>query len=134
MHPTTIMRHSEGGSSYQRTSGLASWGAMSLPLEDAVAVGETLAGCDLRPPRDAMLVTPLPAAMCPSLHCWSRPYRRQPPKSSDRSRRCVPVGRRSRPEIANLEARAGRGQIRRIPIVLEGSRRLMQPSATKYLS
>jgi AraC-like DNA-binding protein len=63
MHPTTIMRHSEGGSSYQRTSGLASWGAMSLPVEAAVAVGETLAGCDLRPPRDGMLVTPPPAAM-----------------------------------------------------------------------
>jgi AraC-like DNA-binding protein len=63
MHPTNIMRHSEGGSSYQRTSGLASWGAMSLPVADMAAVGETLAGCDLTPLRDAMLIAPLPAAM-----------------------------------------------------------------------
>ena len=63
MHPTNIMRASEGGNSYQRTSGSASWGAMSLPVEDAAAVGETLAGCDLTPPRNAMLITPPPSTM-----------------------------------------------------------------------
>jgi len=63
MHPTDIMRSSEGGSCYQRTSGSASWGAMSLPVADAAAVGETLAGCDLTPPRNAMLITPPPFTM-----------------------------------------------------------------------
>jgi AraC-like DNA-binding protein len=61
--PTDIMRASEGGSAYQRTSGSASWGSMSLPVADAAAVGETLAGCDLTPPRNAMLITPPPSTM-----------------------------------------------------------------------
>lgn len=63
MHTTNIMRASEGVNSYQRTSGSASWGAMSLPLADAAVVGETLAGCDLRPPRNSMLITPPPSTM-----------------------------------------------------------------------
>ena len=58
MHPTKIVRHGEGDSTFQRSSGSASWGAMSLPVKDAAAVGETLAGCDLTPPRNAMLITP----------------------------------------------------------------------------
>src|ERR1700736_2366573 len=33
MHPTNIVRHGEGESTFQRSSGSASWGAMSLPLE-----------------------------------------------------------------------------------------------------
>ena len=63
MHPTDIMRSSEGGSCYQRTSGPASWASMSLPVEDMVAFGEAVAGLDLTPPRNAMLVTPPPPAM-----------------------------------------------------------------------
>jgi AraC-like DNA-binding protein len=63
IHPTDIMRASEGGSAYQHTSGSASWGSMSLPVADAAAVGETLAGCDLTPPRNAMLITPPPSTM-----------------------------------------------------------------------
>ena len=63
MHPTNIIRHGEGESTFQRSSGSASWGAMSLPVEVAAAVGETLAGCDLMPPRNAMLITPTPSAM-----------------------------------------------------------------------
>jgi AraC-like DNA-binding protein len=63
MHPTNIVRHGEGESTFQRSSGSASWGAMSLPMEDAVTVGETLAGCDLTPPRSAMLIIPSPSAM-----------------------------------------------------------------------
>ena len=33
MHPTNIVRHTEGESTFQRSSGSASWGAMSLPME-----------------------------------------------------------------------------------------------------
>ncbi|MGA8195402.1 MAG: hypothetical protein WB902_18750, partial [Acetobacteraceae bacterium] len=36
---------------------------MSLPLEDMAAVGALIAGCDLTPPSDALIVTPPPAAM-----------------------------------------------------------------------
>jgi AraC-like DNA-binding protein len=63
MHPTNIVRHGEGESTFQRSSGSASWGAMSLPMEVAAAVGEALAACDLMPPRNAMLITPPPSAM-----------------------------------------------------------------------
>ena len=57
MHPTKIVRHGEGESTFQRPSGWASWSAMSLPMEDAAAVGETSAGCDLMPRCDASLIT-----------------------------------------------------------------------------
>lgn len=63
MHPTNIVRHGEGESTFQRSSGSASWGAMSLPMEVAAAVGETLAGSDVMPPRNATLITPRPSAM-----------------------------------------------------------------------
>jgi len=63
MLPTNIVRHGEGASTFQRSSGSARWGAMSLPLADAAAVGETLAGCDLMPPRSTTLITPSPSAM-----------------------------------------------------------------------
>jgi AraC-like DNA-binding protein len=63
MLPTNIVRHGDGESTFQRSSGSASWGAMSLPLADAVALGETFAGCDLTPPRNTMLITPAVRAM-----------------------------------------------------------------------
>ncbi|HKM74470.1 MAG TPA: helix-turn-helix domain-containing protein [Stellaceae bacterium] len=62
MQPTNIIRHSEGKSSFQHSSGSACWGAMSLPVEDMVSVGAAIAGVDLAPPRDALIVTPSPAA------------------------------------------------------------------------
>ncbi|HKM73316.1 MAG TPA: helix-turn-helix transcriptional regulator [Stellaceae bacterium] len=63
MQPTGIMRHSEGKNSLQHSAGSASWGAMSLSVEDMVSVGAAMAGCDLTPPKDALIVTPLPSAM-----------------------------------------------------------------------
>ena len=63
MQPTSIVRHSEGQSYHRRSSGFASYGAMSLPVEEMAAVGEAMAAVDLTPPRDAMLITPPPAAM-----------------------------------------------------------------------
>ena len=63
MLPTNIVRHGEGESTFQRSSGSANWGAMSLQIEDAAVVGDTLAGCDLTPPRNAMLFTPSAFAM-----------------------------------------------------------------------
>jgi hypothetical protein len=63
MRPTEIVRHSEGANTFQRSSGSARWGAVSLPIEDIVPVGATMGGFDLTPPRDTQSVTPLPAAM-----------------------------------------------------------------------
>ena len=63
MQPTNIVLHGEGGSPFQRSSGSAAWGAMSLAVEDAVAIGETLAGCDLTRPKQTLTVTPVPSAM-----------------------------------------------------------------------
>jgi AraC-like DNA-binding protein len=63
MKPTNITRHSEGANSFQRSSGSACWGAMSLPADDMAIVGAAMVGCDLTPPRDTLSVTPSPAAM-----------------------------------------------------------------------
>ena len=63
MHPTNVVRCSEGSSSFQCSSGSASWGSMSLPVEDMISVGTTVGGCDLAPPSDTLIVTPPPAAM-----------------------------------------------------------------------
>jgi AraC-like DNA-binding protein len=63
LRPQDIIRHKVGGSSHQHASGAIGIGAMSLPLEDMAAVGALIAGCDLTPPSDALIVTPRPAAM-----------------------------------------------------------------------
>lgn len=63
MRPTDITRHVQGESYYRRSSGPVSYAGMSLPVEDAAAIGETLAGCDLTPPRNAVLITPRTPAM-----------------------------------------------------------------------
>jgi hypothetical protein len=63
MQPTNIVRYRDGQNYYRRSSGFAAYGSMSLPLAEMAAVGEALAAVDLTPPRDAMLITPLPAAM-----------------------------------------------------------------------
>ena len=63
MEPTNIFRHGEDQAYYQRSSGSASFGALSLAVEDVAAIGEAMGGIDLTPPRDAMLVTPPPSAM-----------------------------------------------------------------------
>src|SRR5437868_12950785 len=63
MQPTNIVRYSEGQNYYRRSSGDAAYGSMSLPVEQMAAVGEALAGADLMPLRDVVLITPPPAAM-----------------------------------------------------------------------
>jgi AraC-like DNA-binding protein len=42
---------------------LAAFAAMSLPVEDMVSVGATIAGVDLAPPKDPLTLTPPPSAM-----------------------------------------------------------------------
>jgi len=63
IQPADMMRHSEGEAYYQCSSGSACFGAMSLPVEKIVSAGAAIAGCDLAPPHDALLITPSPPAM-----------------------------------------------------------------------
>jgi AraC-like DNA-binding protein len=63
LRPTSITRHSEGQNSFQRSSGFACFGAMSLPVEELASVGAAVAGCDLTPARDMLFLTAPPAAM-----------------------------------------------------------------------
>ena len=63
MLPTNIVLHGEGGSPFQRSSGSAAWAGLSLPVEDAAVVGETLADGALTRPKQTLLVTPARSAM-----------------------------------------------------------------------
>jgi AraC-like DNA-binding protein len=63
MQPTNIVCHSEGQSYYRRSSGLAAYASISLPVADMISFGAALAGVDLIPPKDPLIHTPPPAAM-----------------------------------------------------------------------
>jgi hypothetical protein len=63
LRPSNIIRHVEGENAFQRSSGPAFWGAMSLPVEDMVSVGAVIAGLHLTPPKDPLLLTPRPSAI-----------------------------------------------------------------------
>ena len=63
MQPDHLFRLSDGRSFYQRSSGFACYGCMSLPIADMVSVGAAIAGCDLTPPADTLIVTPPPSAL-----------------------------------------------------------------------
>ena len=61
--PTTVLRHSVGDDYHHVSSGPASFGAMSLPVEELAPIAEEMAAVDLTPPRDTMLVMAAPSAM-----------------------------------------------------------------------
>ena len=63
MEPANLTRHSESHDAHQLSSGLACFGAMSLPVEDMACGGATMAGCDLTPPKDMLSLTPAQHAM-----------------------------------------------------------------------
>lgn len=63
MQPTNLLRQADRESSFHRSSGSADWGAMSLPMEDMIAVGAAIAGCDLTPPKQVLTVTAAASAM-----------------------------------------------------------------------
>jgi AraC-like DNA-binding protein len=58
MTPQTILRHNEAFDSYQRSSGCAAWGSVSLPVTAIANIGH-----ELTAPRDPVSVTPTPTAM-----------------------------------------------------------------------
>jgi AraC-like DNA-binding protein len=61
--PNGVLRHSDPDEYYQTSSGCASFAAMSLPVEDMVSVGAGLAGFDLTPPKDLLILIAPPSAM-----------------------------------------------------------------------
>ena len=63
LHPTTILRQGHAQEDHHRSSGLASFATMSLPIDDLAAVGETMGEVDLTPPPDGSLVTPARSAI-----------------------------------------------------------------------
>jgi AraC-like DNA-binding protein len=63
MHPGNIKQLGPGQSANQQSAGLASVGVMSLPVEDMASVGRAIAGIDLEPPRDPLIVAPPAPAM-----------------------------------------------------------------------
>jgi AraC-like DNA-binding protein len=62
MLPTAILLHNNGSCCFQRSSGSASWGSMSLPIEMCGTLA-TLAGRDLASPRQPATLVPPPVAM-----------------------------------------------------------------------
>jgi AraC-like DNA-binding protein len=63
MAASKIFRRSEAQEYFQQSSGSACFGSMSLPVEEMVSAGAAIAGCDLTPPKDTLVVTPAPSAM-----------------------------------------------------------------------
>jgi hypothetical protein len=63
MHSGNIEQLGPGQSDNQRSAGLAAVGVMSLPVEDMASVGKAIAGIELQPPRNALIVTPPTPAM-----------------------------------------------------------------------
>jgi AraC-like DNA-binding protein len=63
VQPTDLMRLNEGFSYYQHSAGISSYASMSLPMAEIASVGAAIAGQDLSPPRDALIVVPSPSAM-----------------------------------------------------------------------
>ena len=63
MLPGSITRHSQGQDAYQRSSGSAFWGAMSLPVAEMASLGATIAGRDLTPPKNTLTLTLPPNAI-----------------------------------------------------------------------
>ena len=82
MLPTNIVRHGEGASTFQRSSGSARWGAMSLPLADAAAVGNIgWVRPNATPLYDADHPFPLGDGQAPAAACGGRAAGRRRPGS-----------------------------------------------------
>ena len=60
---TQIIRFKPGTSYYQRADGASAYGSMSLSLADMAACSAAIAGRDISPPRDSLILTPTPSAM-----------------------------------------------------------------------
>ena len=56
-----LVRHPQGHSYHERTTGATRWGVISLPIEDMALMGTAAAGHELAPPSDMVMV---PAGQC----------------------------------------------------------------------
>jgi len=63
LQAANIIRHNDGTTAFQQSSGSACFASMSLPVEEMVSVGAAVAGIDLTPPKDVLTLTPLPSAL-----------------------------------------------------------------------
>lgn len=63
MPPTSLMRHCKGHSYYERTTGAANWGTVSMPEDTLPETGHAMAGIDLRSPGTPSLVAVAPDAL-----------------------------------------------------------------------
>jgi AraC-like DNA-binding protein len=63
MRRSNIIRCSQAQEYFRKSDGYASFGSMSLPVEVMASYETAIGGCDLTPPKDAMSVTPPPAAL-----------------------------------------------------------------------
>jgi AraC-like DNA-binding protein len=61
--PVNIIRYGEGAEYFLRSSSGTGFAAMSLPIADLASVGTAIADRDLTPPRDSLVLTPVPSAM-----------------------------------------------------------------------
>jgi hypothetical protein len=61
--PTHVMLHNLDQNHFQQTSGAASSGFMSLPVENFVSAGATMIGCDLTPAKDPLIFSPSSPAL-----------------------------------------------------------------------
>jgi len=58
-----VVRHAQADEYTERTTGRMDWALLSLPVEDMIAAGLALSGHELRPPSNALFVTPAPERM-----------------------------------------------------------------------
>jgi AraC-like DNA-binding protein len=63
MLSSNIIRRSEGESYFQKSEGCASFGSISLPIEELDSLGTLFAGYNLTPPKESLSFTPQPAAL-----------------------------------------------------------------------
>jgi hypothetical protein len=62
VEPIGLARHPECFAAFQRSSGPAHWGSLSLPIEDMAIVGETSGG-EFTPPKELLYIVARPAAL-----------------------------------------------------------------------
>jgi AraC-like DNA-binding protein len=68
LRQSDVLQRGAANDYFQRSTGPADFGSVSLPVEELVSVGAEIAGCDLTPPTDALAVTPPPAALARLQH------------------------------------------------------------------
>ena len=61
--PSNIIRYRADQEYFRQSSGSACFGTMSISRKDMASIGAVMAGVDLAPPKDPLVLTPPPSAM-----------------------------------------------------------------------